>query len=164
MDPLLMMGAAGIPAVAAFGIALGALTRPGNALVKPVMFETDEIADARRHLAIVRDEDEVGRPSHERLLWTAIMGENEFQPALRAIAGKTSVYARLRLAAQLVAESDHRFDPNAVRVVINDRTVGYLSQADAINYRALGKQAATCGAKVCGGGPRHPSYGVWLDL
>jgi len=96
---------------------------------------------------------------------TATVGESNYQPALRAIAGKRTGYVTLHLSAKLVLENDNPLDPNAVLVTIHGKTVGYLSRTKAIVYRAsMPPKIATCRAKVCGGGASRPSYGVWLDL
>lgn len=66
-------------------------------------------------------------------------------------------------------EDHNKFDKNAVAIVFETDTVGYLSREDAVKYRAeilnLGYPQAigTCAARITGGGENR-SYGIQLDL
>ena len=44
-------------------------------------------------------------------------------------------------AAVLVPQPSNPHDPNAVMVQVDAKLVGYLARADAVNYRALIRQA-----------------------
>ena len=59
-----------------------------------------------------------------------VVGERFSQPALCAIAGKSvgSDPIEWEGIAQLAAEPDNPFDPNRVKVVIQEMTVGYLGE------------------------------------
>lgn len=62
----------------------------------------------------------------------AVVGESNYQPALRAICGtKVGEAVRFECFAALVPEPDNPYDSNAVRVEIQGKLVGYLSRADA---------------------------------
>lgn len=90
------------------------------------------------------------------------VGESNYQPALRAAAGKSEV--RHGCTATLVLEDSNPYDDHAVRVDVNGRTVAYLARADARRYRkhhqSINQQ---CNALIVGGG-RGRSLGIWLDV
>lgn len=94
-----------------------------------------------------------------------IVGESNYQRALRRIAGKGEV--RHDCTATLIMEDDNQYDDMAVRVDIDGDTVGYLARAVARDYRrqieSYGRIVGECNAVVIGGGPGR-SLGVWLDL
>lgn len=96
-----------------------------------------------------------------------IVGESNYQRALRSIAGPGEV--EHECTAHLVMEPDNRYDRNAVRVDIDGVRVGYLDRDAAVLYRrrlqaqGIGLVTVECGAKVFGGGTGR-SLGVWLDL
>lgn len=92
---------------------------------------------------------------------TEIVGESNYQPALRKIAGKGEV--RHECIARIYLEDDNPHDDKAVRIDIDGQTVGYLPRAAARAYRKKGADRATCGALIVGGG-RGRSLGVWLDM
>lgn len=87
-----------------------------------------------------------------------IVGESNYQAALKKIAGRGDV--RHSCYADLVLEDDNRHDSNAVRVDIEGRTVGYLSREHALAYRQQIGQESTCAAVIVGGDGR--SLGVWI--
>ncbi len=104
-----------------------------------------------------------------------IIGESRYQDALREIAGGNTVDGVEKFVkAVLVLEDGNQFDPMAVRVDIDGKTVGYLSRENARQYRAqltkVGDPRLTglCGAVIRGGrdqgrqGAGH--LGVKLDL
>jgi hypothetical protein len=97
-----------------------------------------------------------------------IVGESNYQPALRRVCGPGKV--RHECKAILVLEDDNPHDKKAVRVDINGDTVGYLSREAAREYRKGLKKAghpeltAECNAIIIGGGKGRDSVGVWLDL
>lgn len=99
-----------------------------------------------------------------------VVGESHYRPALAAIASNRVLPGLgMKAMAALICENDNQFDANAVRVVIRERTVGYLSADDAAEYRSqlqaagLGETKQWVAARIAGGGDgRH--YGVYLDL
>lgn len=99
-----------------------------------------------------------------------VVGESHYRPALAAITSNRVLPGLgMKAMAALVCENDNRFDANAVRVVIREQTVGYLSRQDAADYRerlqdaGLGQATQWVAARIAGGGEgRH--YGVYLDL
>ncbi len=104
-----------------------------------------------------------------------IVGESNYQKALSKIAGgKTPDGAEHYADALIVMEDDNPYDKKAVRVDIDDKTVGYFSKEDARSYRRqmkkLGQEdaEATCRAVIVGGWNRGRkdtgSFGVKLDL
>jgi hypothetical protein len=61
-----------------------------------------------------------------------VVGESHYQPAIRAACGWTKPAEILfDCMAELVPEPKNPHDPNAIRVDIEGRQVGYLSRADA---------------------------------
>lgn len=103
-----------------------------------------------------------------------VVGESHYQDALEAICGGRTEYgARLACTAILVPEPTNPYDPNATRVEIAGRMVGYLPRLDAVGYRD-GLQLAripsgplVCRAVILGGWKRRGSsgqFGVMLDM
>lgn len=94
-----------------------------------------------------------------------VVGESFYQAALGPIAGDVK---RKKTIAQLVCESDNKYDKNAVRVEISGATVGHLSRGMAVAHRQKlesDKQRGAvveCEAVVVTG--RDGSRGVYLDL
>lgn len=104
-----------------------------------------------------------------------IVGESNYQGTLTKICGgKTEEGHNRRTLAALVCEDSNPYDNMAVRVDIEDMTVGYLSRTNARQYRAELKrqnlEGATlkCGAIINGGWDRDSGdngyFGVQLDL
>jgi hypothetical protein len=96
----------------------------------------------------------------------AIAGESQYQIHLRSICGPGKVKHACRAVLRL--EFDNQFDPNAVRVEINGKPVGYLTRDYAPRYRhqvdITPEFDGTCDALIIGGGPGKDMVGVWLDL
>lgn len=75
-------------------------------------------------------------------------------------------------AASLIREPTNKHDPNAVKVVIDGKQVGYLPRAEAKIYTAVFKKLKlpadtilNIPARIYGGyNPKKPDYGVWLDF
>lgn len=91
----------------------------------------------------------------------AAVGESQYQGALAQVARTGRI-----CNATLVPEPKNPFDSNAVSVQIAGLTVGYLCRADARRYqRRLLALAAPMQvpAKLIGGTPDKPSFGVLLD-
>jgi hypothetical protein len=118
------------------------------------------------------DEAELTGPG-EFLLEVA--GESKYQAELEAICGRRTEEGEDKyVKARLVLENDNPYDPNAVRVDIEGRTVGYLSREYARQYRKqvarLGRpnMIGICAANIRGGwqrrGGNRGHYGVWLDV
>lgn len=121
-------------------------------------------------------------PGHEAVAWakgngaflTEVVGESHYQAALASAAGGRSFDGvDVVVVASLVPEDHNPHDPNAVCVKINDRTVGYLSRADAKRFRVEAATAIAqglavhCQANIRGGWDRGDGdrghFGVWLD-
>lgn len=105
-----------------------------------------------------------------------VVGESNYQVDLsRICGGKTWDGHRLKTRAALIPEDENPHDPLAIRVDIAQRTVGYLSRADARRFRKFlaGKGfpeglPSICDAIIVGGWDRGPKgsghFGVKLDL
>ena len=110
-----------------------------------------------------------------------IVGEANCQKAIRKIVMyKETVESHemedkmTNMLATLVLENDNKFDPgNAVRVDIEDQTVGYLAKEDARIYREninkLGLTTETCTCYSSAYGKRDTpgkmmNYGIWLSI
>ena len=110
-----------------------------------------------------------GRPDFE------IAGESKYQRALTAICGpKCEEGYRVEGMAVLIPEPTNQYDPNAVRVEIEGRTVGYLFREDALWFnRSMASEgyagrSATCGSIIVGGWDRGDGdtghFGVKLNI
>lgn len=83
-------------------------------------------------------------------------------------------YRNQECIAILIPESDNKYDKNAVRIDVNELTVGYLSRNDAIIFRELLKannlenQITICNATINGGfvmdNNKKASYGIFLKI
>ncbi len=96
-----------------------------------------------------------------------IVGESNYQQNLEGICGKRSKEGEDRtIAALLVLEERNKFDPYAVRVDIQGKTVGYLAKEKAPEFRnqmaQLGLQgpAVSCRALIRGGWDRGSRKGI----
>ncbi|HEY5196243.1 MAG TPA: HIRAN domain-containing protein [Solirubrobacteraceae bacterium] len=103
-----------------------------------------------------------------------VVGESHYQDHLWRLAGGVRAeQIRCTVQAVLAPEPENPYDANAVRVLIEDGVVGYLSRDDAAVYRpglvALMKQydsAIALGGHILGGGHRSDGIGllgVFLD-
>lgn len=100
-----------------------------------------------------------------------VAGESHYQQALRDLCGGDPQQpVRREFEALLVPEPDNAFDPNAVRVEIGGRLVGYLPRDEAVAYgptlsalERRGRQGA-CEALVSGRGGETAMLGVFLRL
>jgi hypothetical protein len=103
-----------------------------------------------------------------------VVGESHYQDALWRLAGGLSVdRVRCAVMAVLVPEPDNPHDSNAVKVLIEDRLVGYLSREDAVVYlpglrhlMAFYNSPIGLMGQIVGGGPREGGLGmlgVFLD-
>lgn len=104
-----------------------------------------------------------------------IVGESNYQQALEAICGEREEDGVDRVIdASLMLEDSNPHDPQAVRVDIQGKTVGYLNRANARLFRKKqseageSSQVVPCKARIRGGWDRGPEdrggFGVWLDV
>jgi hypothetical protein len=103
-----------------------------------------------------------------------VVGESSYQKALSFICGgKTQQGHDKIVEAILYHEDDIPYDNQAIRVDINEKTVGYLSRKLAREFRKKMNEAghpgkiASCSALIVGGWIRDDSeghFGVRLDL
>jgi hypothetical protein len=102
-----------------------------------------------------------------------VVGVSHYQQALDEIVGERGE-ARVRQAvkAALEPEPENPHDPNAVKVLVDERHVGYLSREDAERYgpaiRMLrdSDRVLVCDAVIGGRGPdaTTANLGVFLEL
>jgi hypothetical protein len=104
-----------------------------------------------------------------------IVGESNYQQALQSLAGNHGDESPEKECTALIAPEDNNpHDGAAVRIDIDNMTVGYLSRADARSFRRrLGAKKMSgnhtcCGAIIVGGfrmkNGLKASYGVKLDI
>ena len=104
-----------------------------------------------------------------------VVGESNYQNEIRSIVGDHGDESPPgQYIAKLIPENDNKFDNLAVRVDINEMTVGYLSKEDARSFRRRlsakkhSGKVTTCDAGVTGGflmkDGNRANYGVSLDL
>lgn len=102
-----------------------------------------------------------------------VAGESHYQEALRTLTGNDgSEPVRREFQALLAAEPENPYDPNAVKVLIADRHVGYLPRAEAAAYGPMLERLArrgrrgACEALVSGrgGASGAANIGVFLRL
>lgn len=104
-----------------------------------------------------------------------VVGESACQSELDAIAGPKSAQSKkLDVEALLILEPNNAHDKNAVAVLINNRKVGYLSKAHAIEYRKAIRDLPGAEAgktlvrvRIIGGWKDsygEGNYGVLLDI
>lgn len=102
-----------------------------------------------------------------------VAGESHYQGDLRALTatdGREAVHQEFE--AVLAPEPDNRFDPNAVKVLIAGRHVGYLPREEAAAYKPMLERLAgrgrrgACEAMVSGRGGESgtSNIGVFLRL
>ena len=65
-----------------------------------------------------------------------VSGTKDFQTTLTEIAGRTAIHSLDKLRAQLVRDSNNKFDRNAVRVEIEGKPVGFLPVSVAAEFEA----------------------------
>jgi hypothetical protein len=104
-----------------------------------------------------------------------VVGESHYQPALTSICGgRSEKSVKKHVQATLVLEDENPHDSQAVRIDVNDKTVGYLPRHSACEYRIRLREAGYphllghCNAEIRGGWDRGPQdrgyFGIWLDL
>lgn len=103
----------------------------------------------------------------------AVVGESHYQDVIESICGGRKPDGEdLVVDASLVPEDANPYDSNAVKVVVQGKTVGYLSRPSARRFRErfakAGVSVVTCKARIRGGWDRGPddrgNYGVALNL
>jgi hypothetical protein len=106
-----------------------------------------------------------------RVFSTEVVGESQYQMNLLSIAGKKiSDSVEIYVQAFLILEDSNPHDSNAVRIDIDEKTVGYLSRQNAIAWRRRknSPDKQRCAAVIRGGWDRGPGdqghFGVWLQL
>jgi hypothetical protein len=100
-----------------------------------------------------------------------VVGESYHQDELLALTGgrRTWSGAHREVLARLVPDDDDRFDPLAVKVVIEGRLVGHVPRAAARRYRPSIAEAiraagvATCRGEIRGGWERSGDVG-WFGV
>lgn len=76
----------------------------------------------------------------------AIVGESNYQEAINAACGvPVEEPVRFECVAVLSPEPTNPYDPNAVKVEIGGRLVGYLKRSDAVAYGQVVKDGAALG-------------------
>lgn len=104
-----------------------------------------------------------------------VVGESHYQEALsRACGGRSRDGANHECIAALLHDRSNPFDPDAIEVRVEGRTVGYLPRPAAQAYKPIQEALALRGrvgaahATICGGWDRgdgdQGSFGVWLDM
>ena len=93
-----------------------------------------------------------------------VVGESHYQEALWSIVGTAEPDAdgriRVRCRADLVAEPDNPYDPNAVQVIVKKQVVGYLRRVDAAVVQPKLPQPNPAWGHIVG--RRGASLGVFL--
>lgn len=116
--------------------------------------------------------------SHEEKYPTEVSGESSYRENIEKICGnydEDDGYKSDAHLAVLFLENDNPHDSNAVRVTINDLTVGYLSKPAAKAYRqrlaelgAPENAIAVCAASIRGGFRKRndeiADFGIRLDF
>ncbi|MGH3343851.1 MAG: hypothetical protein ACRDPK_13460 [Carbonactinosporaceae bacterium] len=103
-----------------------------------------------------------------------VVGESRYQDALwHVVGGRRTDRVRQEIQAILLAETDNIYDANAISVWIGGTKVGYLSRADAAEYRpglvalqAKEQRLIALAGVIVGGGIRADGpglLGVWLS-
>lgn len=112
---------------------------------------------------------------------TELVGENSYQKAIRKIVMYKDLVDKYDLEdkmtglnALLILENNNKFDPdNAVKVEIENETVGYLSKTDAKLFREqiikMGLENKIYKCKAAAYGKRDSigeimKYGIWLNV
>lgn len=124
---------------------------------------------------VVRNKPAPPRVVSGRTFSVDVVGESHYQGNLEVICGgRTEDGADKNVEATLILEDENPFDPNAVRVDIEGKTVGYLSRETARNYRrwlerkGLVHDEIRCTAVIKGGWDRGKGdrghFGVTLAL
>lgn len=97
-----------------------------------------------------------------------VVGESYYQDNIERVS------YRKTLLAKLIPDNNNQYDSNAVRIEIDNLTVGHLSRECAIQFRAFlvnnglnETDITSCFASIIGGhtkAGRKTSYGIVLDF
>ena len=105
-----------------------------------------------------------------------VVGESKYQDAFEAICGKkrTEESVRIYVDALIIPEPNNPYDPNAFKVTVKGKTVGYLPRQFAkllhdlyIKYNLPNDLTLSTKAMIKGGWERDGikgHYGIWLDM
>lgn len=99
-----------------------------------------------------------------------IVGESNYQAELEALAGGRDVEgADFEVSGVLMPEPNNPYDPNAIRVVVGGRTIGYIPKRETAAYHAvLGGRPAQVQILIVGGWDRGKRgsghFGAKLDV
>lgn len=99
-----------------------------------------------------------------------VVGESRYQGALERAARTTERFRDMpKISVSLVPETSNPHDPNAVQVMHEGRTIGYLSREDAAEYRRkIGDSQTACEAILRGGYVGESGvklmFGAWLNF
>jgi hypothetical protein len=103
--------------------------------------------------------------------FVSAVGEAAYLDDLKEVLRGTPEHkGRYETIATLSPEPSNQHDPNAIKVLIGNKTVGYLSRADAKTFRKshnagiASEQAIRCKARLTGGTADKPNIGVLLDF
>lgn len=127
--------------------------------------QTVEVVTSPVPIAAPKQPEAPPRPAPGRLLkvdWRdgsfpmEVVGESNYQPALVSICGShTREGHDGEYEAIIELEPSNRYDPNAVKVMIKGKTVGYLPREQAKRVGGqldeAGSAAARCRARIRGG-------------
>jgi hypothetical protein len=104
-----------------------------------------------------------------------VVGEASYQDAFEAICGKRKEEGENKAVEALIApEPDNPYDPNAFKVMVSGKIVGYLPRRFAENLRNIYQRCGmtdttllSVGGVIRGGWERDGikgHYGIWLEL
>lgn len=104
-----------------------------------------------------------------------VIGESRRQKYLEVLCGGYSIKgSKQEVVAKLHYENCNPSDKNAIRVVVNGGTVGYLSPENSSLYRKKIEKAGqdgiivSCKARILGGKNvwlfKKTKFNVWIDL
>jgi hypothetical protein len=101
-----------------------------------------------------------------------VVGESNYQGNLRWAANGTNKDGpnNPRVYAEVIPEPGNRYDPNAVKIQVAGRLVGYLARADAAAYQvhllamAAAGSVPACEARIKGGYVTSDGYVASLGI
>lgn len=100
--------------------------------------------------------------------WFLVVGESHYQGALATLAGKPEKFENIKQYAAIIPDDKNPHDNKAVRIEIDDKTVGYLSRDEARSFRRrlsskkLTGKITSCDCLIRGGGKY--SFSVVLNI
>ncbi len=103
--------------------------------------------------------------------FVSAVGKSAYLDELKEILRRTPIHkGSYGTIATLSPEPSNQHDPNAIRVLIGNTPVGYLSRVDAKTFRKshvaaiASEQHIQCKARLTGGTYERPNIGVFLDF